>query len=147
MLSEFIQLYSRDLDRLKNEINSFKLESNIWKTEGDVKNSAGNLSLHLVGNLKTYIGKNIGNFIYERDRDAEFNLKNVPRHHIIAQVEETTDVVLKALNQMKSEDLEALHKEEVLGYAMSNKYFLMHLLTHLSYHLGQINYLRRVIEE
>src|SRR5687767_12999735 len=144
MNAEFIKIYSRDLDRLTEEIKAFKNETNIWKTTGDVKNSAGNLCLHLIGNLKTYIGKNIGNYDFIRDRDSEFNLKDVPRERLLEQIEETKEIVLKSLNQMNIENLEEPYKENVLGYTMSNGFFLIHLVAHLSYHLGQINYLRRI---
>jgi uncharacterized damage-inducible protein DinB len=147
MKDEFIKIYSRDLDRLKVEINAFRMDGNIWKTKGDISNSCGNLCLHLIGNLKTYIGKNIGNYDYLRNRDSEFSLKDVPRQKLLEQIEETKEIVLKSLGQMRIEDLEGLHKEDVLGYPMSNRFFLIHLVAHLSYHLGQINYLRRVLEE
>ncbi|KAA3438289.1 DinB family protein [Rufibacter hautae] len=147
MKSELIKLYIRDLDRFKSEIEAFQVESNLWVTKGEVKNSAGNLSLHLVGNLKTYIGKNLGNYPYVRNREAEFSLKDVPAQELVKQMEETKEVVLQSFHHLREEQLEEPHKEEVLGYAMTNQYFLIHLLAHLSYHLGQINYLRRVLEE
>ena len=146
MIADFVKLYSRDLDRLKLEIETFRLDSNLWQIKGDTKNSAGNLCLHLIGNLKTYIGKNIGNYDYVRDRDAEFSSKDIPTQRLLEQIEETKEIVVKSLGQMRVEDLEELYKEDVLGYSMSNRFFLIHLLAHLSYHLGQINYLRRVLE-
>ncbi|AKQ45940.1 DinB superfamily protein [Rufibacter radiotolerans] len=147
MTTEFTQLFSRDLDRLQAEIQAFRKESNLWMTKGDIKNSAGNLCLHLMGNLRTYIGRNMGSYAYVRDRDAEFALKDIPAEIVLNQIKETKALVVATLTQMAPEDLEAPHKEEVFGYAMSNRYFLLHLLAHLSYHLGQINYLRRVLEE
>ena len=147
MIAELCKLYARDLDKLKAEIKTFRIESNIWKTKGSIKNSAGNLCLHLIGNLRTYIGKNIGHEDYVRDRDAEFNLKSIPTQILLKQIEETKEIVLRSLSQMSAEDLEKPHKEDVLGYPMSNRFFLIHLIAHMSYHLGQINYLRRVLEE
>ncbi|WP_207435767.1 DinB family protein [Sabulibacter ruber] len=146
MKAEFIKIYHRDLDRLADEIKAFKAESTIWETTGEIKNSAGNLCLHLVGNLRTYIGKNMGNHAYTRDRDAEFNSKGIPRQQLLEQIGETKEIVLASLNQLSAESLEAPHREEVLGYNMSNRFFLIHLIAHLSYHLGQINYLRRALE-
>jgi len=122
MKAEFITIYARGLDRLKVEIKAFRMDSNIWQTKGDIKNSAGNLCLHLIGNLKTYIGKNMGNYDYVRDRDSEFSLKNIPTPSLLEQIEETKEIVLKSLSQMRIEDLEALHKEDVLGYSMSNRF-------------------------
>lgn len=146
MTNDFIKIYSRDLDRLKQEIQSFSHGENLWKTTGSIKNSAGNLCLHLTGNLNTYIGKNLGNSEYVRDRDAEFNVKNVAKDKLIHQVDNTKDVVIMALKKLGQKQLEDIYIEDVLGYKMTNGFFLIHLATHLSYHLGQINYIRRVFE-
>lgn len=146
MIDELIKLYSRDLDRLKDEMMAFRQEDNLWIVTKGVSNCAGNLCLHLVGNLKTYVGRNMGGFHYIRDREAEFNLKDVPRDKLIEQVTETRHIVLATLKKMDEKKLAAIHQEEVLGYEMTNRYFLIHLAAHLSYHLGQINYLRRILE-
>ena len=53
-------LFARDLSQLRKEIESYKNESNLWKVEHDVKNSAGNLCTHLIGNLNAFIGKKSG---------------------------------------------------------------------------------------
>lgn len=147
MIDELIKVYDRDLDRLKQEIGAFRQESNLWKTVGNINNSAGNLCLHLVGNLNTYIGKNMGHSPYVRDREAEFSLKDVPSEKLLQQVEETKAVILSTLKSMDKEKLEERHIEDSLGYPMTNSYFLIHLTAHLSYHLGQINYLRRILEK
>jgi len=146
MLEDFIKLYSRDLDRLKNEIESFQQEDHLWQITGSVKNSAGNLCLHLVGNLKTYIGKNMGYVSYLRDRDSEFSLKNIAKESLTQQVEETKDIVVTTLEKIQKEQLGERYMEDVLGYEMTTGFFLVHLAAHLSYHLGQINYLRRILE-
>lgn len=75
MINELITIYKRDLTKLKKEINSFRLEENLWKTTGSVINPAGNLSLHLIGNLNHYIGHHLGNTGYVRDRVSEFGAK------------------------------------------------------------------------
>lgn len=146
MIDELIKIYERDLDRLKLEIASFQNEDNLWEIRGNIINSAGNLCLHLVGNLNTYIGKNIGGYTYVRDRDAEFSLKNVPRENLLQQVTEVKETVLSSLKRMEEERLEEMHIENALGYPMTNSFFLIHLAAHFSYHLGQINYIRRVLE-
>ncbi|MEX2594766.1 MAG: DUF1572 family protein [Anditalea sp.] len=146
MIDELIKIYERDLNRLKQEVGAFQQESNLWETRGNITNSAGNLCLHLVGNLNTYIGKNIGHSPYVRDRKAEFSLKDVPSEKLLKQVDETKAVVLSTLKEMDQAQLEEEHIENVLGYPMTNAYFLIHLTAHFSYHLGQINYLRRILE-
>lgn len=146
MIEEFIKIFDRDLDRLKQEMELFDQENNLWKTTGSIKNSAGNLCLHLVGNLSTYIGRNMGHYDYRRDRDAEFSLKDVPKHELIRQVEVVKNWVLSTLRNMDQAKLEETYVENVLGFPMTNGFFLVHLFGHLSYHLGQINYLRRILE-
>ena len=146
MITEFAKVYDRDISRLKQEIESFKQETNLWVTTGAIKNSSGNLCLHLIGNLRTYIGKNMGNQDYVRDRDAEFNLKGVERQDLLQQIDMTRAVVGSTFANLKETSLKEFHIEEVLGYPMTNAFFLIHLTAHFSYHLGQINYLRRALE-
>ena len=146
MVDVLVKIYERDLDRLKKEIEFFNDENNLWKTIGNIKNSAGNLCLHLVGNLNTYIGKNIGRSGYIRDRDAEFSLKNVPKEKLVQHVTKTKEIVLSTLQNMTEDELKQNHVEKVFDYEMTNEFFLIHLASHLSYHLGQINYIRRILE-
>ena len=146
MIEVLIKIYDRDLERLKKEIDLFNEENNLWKTTGNIKNPAGNLCLHLVGNLNTYIGKNLGNVDYVRDRDSEFSLKNVAKEELLDKVNETKKIVLSCLRKMKKAQLEENHIENVFGNEMTNGFFLIHLAAHLSYHLGQINYIRRILE-
>lgn len=146
MKEEFIKIFDRDLGKLRQEIESFKDEQNLWKTTGHINNSAGNLCLHLIGNLKTYVGKTLGKLEYSRNRESEFNLKHIPRSLILDDIENTRFWVIKALENLKEEDLQKTYPEKVLGYEMTTNFFLIHLTAHLSYHLGQINYLRRILE-
>lgn len=146
MVRELAMIFDRDIEQVKIEIELFHLEENIWRTTGSIKNSAGNLCLHLVGNLHTYIGRNMGGYEYKRDREAEFNQKNVPRQEMVNQTSLVQERVLATLSQMDDEKLGERYVEDVLGYPMTNGFFLVHLKGHLSYHLGQINYIRRFFE-
>jgi uncharacterized damage-inducible protein DinB len=146
MITELINIYDRDLSKLKAEIEAFKNEANLWSTVGNTANPAGNLCLHLVGNLKTYIGKNLGHVSYVRDRAAEFTKTGVARSELLQQIEETRSVVISSLRLLDPSILQATYVENVLGFEMTTGFFLLHLATHLSYHLGQVNYLRRVLE-
>lgn len=146
MIDAFIKTFDRDLERLKKEIELFNDENNLWRITGNVKNAAGNLCLHLVGNLNTYIGKNMGHSGYVRNRDAEFNLKSVPKEKLVQQVTETKEIALSTLKNMTENELKQKHVEKIFDYEMTNEFFLLHLASHLSYHLGQINYIRRILE-
>ena len=75
MLTEtLIKLFKRDLGKLKEEVDSYQNEANLWIVTNDVSNSAGNLCLHLVGNLNHFIGAVLGDSGYVRQRDLEFSL-------------------------------------------------------------------------
>ena len=77
MLIETLKtIFSRDLLKLKTEIELYKKEEKLWCTDKNISNSAGNLCLHLVGNLNTYIGNEIGKTGYVRNRELEFSQKN-----------------------------------------------------------------------
>lgn len=146
MLIETLKsLFDRDLNKLKLEIESYQNESQIWAIDKNISNSAGNLCLHLIGNLNTYIGAEIGKTGYIRNRELEFSLKNVPRSELIEKIENTILVVNKALDTLTETDLEAIYPLVVFEKEMTTGFFLIHLSTHLAYHLGQINYHRRLL--
>jgi uncharacterized damage-inducible protein DinB len=139
-------LITRDLQKLKSEIESYKNESNLWRIEKKIANSAGNLCLHLVGNLNTYIGATLGQTGYVRDRDAEFSLTNISRKELIQKIVDTIAVVNKVLPTLSDETIQKEYPLLVLKEKTSTEYFLIHLTTHLGYHLGQVNYHRRLID-
>ena len=148
MLIETLKLlFTRDLEKLGTEIESYRQEENIWKTEESITNSAGNLCLHLVGNLNTYIGKEIGKTAYIRARDLEFSLKNIPRAELLNKIDDTISVVNAALDNLNESDLAVEYPVLVFEEKTSAGYLLMHLATHLTYHLGQVNYHRRLIDK
>jgi len=147
MITKSLQsLYTRDLNKLKLEIESYHNEDSIWKTDKNILNSAGNLCLHLVGNLNHFVGAQLGDSGYIRNRDLEFSLKDVPRVELIEKIEGTLVVVTSTLDKLSAEDMEKEYPLESLGYKMTTEYFLIHLFGHLSYHLGQINYHRRLLD-
>ena len=147
MLIETLRsLFSRDLTRLQNEIESYEKEQNIWKIEGQINNSAGNLCLHICGNLNTYIGKEIGNTGYVRNREDEFALKNIPREELIKKIEDTIRTVNSSLENLDEKTLENEYPVLVFDKKTSTEYLLVHLAMHLSYHLGQVNYHRRTVD-
>lgn len=148
MFIETLQsLFTKDLNKLRSEIELYKNEENIWKMEGQIANSAGNLCLHLVGNLNTYIGKEIGKTGYVRNRELEFSLKNVLREELIKKIDGANRVINVTLAEVDEKTLANEYPVLVFDKKTSTGYFMMHLATHLSYHLGQINYHRRLIDK
>ncbi len=148
MLVETLRLlFNRDLLRLKSEINLYKDESKIWIVEKNITNSAGNLCLHLIGNLNTYIGAEFGKTNYVRNRELEFSLKNISKKELIDQIDHTIIVIEMSLNNITEEELKSEHQILVFDKKTTLEYLLVHLTTHLTYHLGQINYHRRLLDK
>ena len=139
-------LFNRDLLKLKQELELYKHEENIWKVEKDIINPAGNLCLHLVGNLNTYFGTVLGNTGYVRNRDLEFSQKGVSRSELIQKTEGAMHVVDKVLGNMTDDQLKEEYPMLVYQEKTSTEFFLIHLAMHLSYHLGQVNYHRRLLD-
>ncbi len=146
MINTLTQLYLRDLEKLKTEISSFKDEKKIWEISGDIKNSAGNLYLHLCGNLQHFIGAVLGNSGYVRNRDSEFSRKNVPLTELVKEIDETNRVVKLTLESLTDAELIKIFPSNIFGEGTTTGMFLIHLATHLNYHLGQVNYHRRLLD-
>ncbi len=146
MIQHLQKIFRRDLEKLKQEINAYSKEGNLWITGKGISNSGGNLCLHLIGNLNTYIGAEFGKTGYIRNRDLEFSLKDVPKAELISKIDDTISVVEKGLGTLQEADLEKEYPVKVFAEEMSTGYFLMHLTAHLAYHLGQINYHRRLLD-
>ena len=138
-------LFERDLSKLYNEVKSYDHEKSLWSVQGEIINCGGNLALHIVGNLNHFVGAILGDTGYVRRRDDEFGLKDIPRDILLSQIEETRSMVNRTLAGMKRDDLSDIYPVEVFGSEMTTGYFLVHLHGHLNYHLGQVNYHRRMI--
>ena len=145
-MESFIAIFERDLDKLIYEIRNFKSQRNLWIIEGEVSNSAGNLCLHLLGNLNHFIGAVIGKTGYQRNREAEFSDKNIATEKLNSMVKNTKMVVIDSLKKFDTRKLNDIYPIQVFGKDMTYEFFLIHLISHLNYHLGQINYLRRILD-
>jgi len=143
MNTSLVQLYQRDLNTLKHELLAYPDEALMWKIIPGTKNSGGNLGMHLVGNLKQFIGAILGETGYIRNRPAEFEDKNVQRDQILKEIDETIEVIQTTLPKLTLSEMEKNYPVKVSGHEMTTEYFLFHLLGHLNYHLGQVNYHRR----
>lgn len=140
------KLFRRDLEKLRQEIEAYQDESKLWIVDKSIPNSAGNLCLHVVGNLNAFIGAEIGKTGYVRQRDLEFSLKYIPKSELLQKVDDTIVVVENAIDKLKDEQFNEEYPIMVFTEKMSTGYFLIHLTTHLAYHLGQINYHRRLLD-
>jgi Protein of unknown function (DUF664) len=142
--TELAALYRRDLARLVRQHDAFP-DVDLWRVLPGVTNSAGNLMLHLNGNLRAFVGKHIGGVAYDRDRPREFAATDVPRAELADALAGLLELVPRVVSEVAPERWDDIYPENVLGEPMTNRQFVVHLYGHLGYHLGQIDYLRRVL--
>ncbi len=138
-------LFERDIHKLIEELMLYKNEEDVWKIKEGISNSAGNLTLHLLGNLNHFIGATLGNTGYVRERDKEFSLKNIPRIQLVEDLRKVQEVVKDTLTRLSDKDLDKDFPVPLNDKTLPASFVLMHLLEHFSYHLGQVNYHRRLI--
>src|SRR6266700_5479402 len=137
-----IQLFERDLNKLTEEISLYPDDNSLWITKEGIKNSGGNLCLHLCGSLQHFLGAVLGNSGYVRNRDAEFSLKNITKQKLLGEIDATKVSVRDALEQVSKNELQKAFPIKVLEEPQTTEYMLLFFLAHLNYHIGQINYHR-----
>jgi len=142
--NELAAIFRRDITKLMQQVEAFP-DALLWEVTGGVTNPAGNLVLHLEGNLRHYIGWQLGKVEYQRRRDEEFGNRDVTAAEVLQRLEPVKEMVPRIVAALTGEDLSATYPENVLGGGLSTRQFLVHLIGHLNYHLGQIDYLRRVL--
>jgi len=143
MLQELSVLLLRELDALQREVERYPTDEAVWKAIPGVPNVGGTLVLHLTGNLRHFIGATLGRSGYVRDREAEFNLRDVPRRELLSQIAAARGEVAETLRNLPPAILSETYPITVNGVSLPASLFLHHLLAHLAYHLGQIDYHRR----
>jgi len=143
--NELAELFKRDLARLVQELSAFSNEETLWQVVPPITNSAGNLALHLEGNLREYIGRQLGNVPYTRRRDLEFVTTLLPKQDLIRRLQAVSELVPDIVSGLSGPALEATYPEKVFASSLSTGQVLLSLYGHLNYHLGQIDYLRRML--
>jgi len=144
LIEELHSIFLRDLGRLKDELLSFESEEAIWLARPATKNSAGHLTLHICGNLRHFVGAVIGHTGYQRQRENEFSGNKLSREELLLEIAQAEVDVTRGLEKMATSLLQQPYPLEVFGRPMTYSFFLLHLSGHLNYHLGQINYFRRI---
>ena len=138
-------LIARDLRALQRELEAYPTEASIWEVPPGISNPAGTLAVHLVGNLQHFVGAVLGGSGYVRDRDAEFATRGTSRSDLIRMINDTIEVIEATLPRLSDERLAAPYPVEVAGVRVRTDDFLTHLAVHLGYHLGQVDYHRRLV--
>ena len=145
MPTDLVPLFRRDLTRLGQQIEAFPNDDVLWRTPPQFANPPGNLVLHIEGNLREYVGRQLGNVPYARNRPLEFSTKGVSKVDLVSRVAELRQVIPAVIEGLTPEQMEKEHPEVVLEVPMSTGAFLIHLYGHLNWHLGQIDSLRRAL--
>ena len=137
--------FENHLNQLKAEIEAFPNDASLWMVPKGVANSPGNLALHLAGNLQHFVGTLLGNTGYVRDRDLEFSMKGQSKDYVLEQIEIAHNVIRSTLSSLTEEQENEIFPSDFKGKMVKVSVALSHLLAHLAYHNGQINYLRRML--
>jgi uncharacterized damage-inducible protein DinB len=138
-------ILDRDLRTLARSVEAYPDEHDLWRLPAGVDNSGGTLALHLAGNLQHFLGARLAGSGYVRDRDAEFAARDVPRAEILRRIEAARAAVAMAAATVTEEMLSAEYPDPVGGVRVSTGEYLVHLVSHFTYHLGQLDYHRRVV--
>lgn len=145
--NELASLFRRDLARLSKQIEGFPDDELLWQIVPGVTNAAGNLALHLEGNLREFVGRQLGQLPYTRNRELEFSAKGVTKQELSRRLAELSESIPPIVESLSVAQMDQEYPQIVLGSPTSTSEFLIHLYGHLNWHLGQVDYLRRILLE
>lgn len=140
------KLYNFEIENLAKEISLYSKNENLWITKENISNSGGNLVLHIIGNLNHFIGVTLLKTDYVRNREAEFGDKNLSKEFLLEQLKNAQEIVNQTFDKMTEEDILKTYPYDFMGVNTIG-FYLTRFLSHLSYHLGQINYHRRLLDQ
>ncbi len=135
----------RELQGFIREVEAFPSDDSVWHTRRGVTNSAGNLTLHVCGNLQDFVGRVLGGTSYVRNRELEFSQREGTRASLVAELRTTIGVIESVLPELTDQAMAGDYPMPLGGKTVNTTAFLVHLAAHLAFHLGQAGYLRRVI--
>jgi hypothetical protein len=145
VLSAIAALLDRDLRALQREVETYPDDASLWRPVPGITNVGGTLALHLTGNIQHYFGARLGGTGYTRDRNGEFARRNVPRSELLREIEAARAAVRAAASKISEGELSSVFPETVGGVRVQAGEYLIHLATHFAYHLGQLDYHRRMV--
>ena len=144
-MKAYKELFINNLQSLRKDIESYENEEDLWRLESDIKNTPANLCLHLCGNLKHNFGAVLGNSSYVRTRDQEFSRKGVSKEDLLKEIDGTVKMITPVLDNLKEEDINNPFPNDFFGEGQTIGSVITRLGGHLGYHMGQINYHRRLL--
>jgi uncharacterized damage-inducible protein DinB len=138
-------LILRELRAVRREIEAYPDDASVWHPVPGMPNTGGTLALHLAGNLQHFFGATLDRDGYKRDRGSEFSRREVARKELLAGLDAAAASVGRTLLSLTDDDLTGTYPESIANRTVSTGTFLLHLFSHLAYHLGQIDYHRRAV--
>lgn len=135
----------RELRAVRRELEAYPDDASVWQAIPGLPNTGGTLALHLAGNIQHFFGAILGRDSYKRNRDAEFARREVPRRELLAGIDAAIASVERTFASLTDEQLSATYPEPIANRKVSAAVFLVHLTSHLAYHLGQLDYHRRAV--
>ena len=136
---ETIERYLPRIVRCLGELS----QQQIWWRPNSASNSAGNLTLHLCGNLRQWIISGLGGAPDVRMRDAEFAERGpLPRRVLIRRLQQTVRESLQILRRLPQE---AITRHYIIqGFHVTGLSAVFHVAEHFSYHAGQIIFITKI---
>jgi hypothetical protein len=144
LLENLEMLYLREVATLGRELDLYSDDRSVWRELPGLPNPAGTLFLHLSGSLQYFFGAVLGKSGYVRDRAAEFSKRDVPRSEIKRELARARQGVKAGFANLTEEHLGQVFPVQYADAEVSTQLTLLQFLSHLTYHLGQIDYHRRV---
>jgi len=138
-------LITRELRTVQRELEAYPDEAQIWQSHPSLPNTGGTLALHAAGNLLHFFGAVYCNTGYVRNREAEFGRRDVPRAELLRSLDEAVDAVQRTCATMTEAQWDEWYPLPVANRRLRTDEFLIHLATHVAYHLGQMDYHRRLV--
>lgn len=145
LLEDLEALYLREVATLGRELDLYPDEGSVWKELPGLPNPAGTLFLHLAGSLQHFFGAVLGKTGYMRDRAAEFSRRDVSRSEIRQELSRAQQGVQAGFANLTEDRLEEAFPVIFADAELSTRLTLLQFLSHLAYHLGQIDYHRRAV--
>lgn len=135
----------RDLRALAREVAAYPDDESPWRPVPGIANGGGTLARHLAGNIRHFVGAVLGGSGYVRDREAEFGARGLTRAALAAEIAEAIAELERVMPSLSAERMAAEFPVEVGGHRFVTARWLTHLASHLGYHLGQVDYHRRMV--
>lgn len=145
LVQDLKALYLREIATLERELELYPDDASVWQDLPGLPNSAGTLLLHMAGSLQHFFGATFGGTGYVRNREAEFTRRNVPRSNIQEELVHAKMGVQIAFDNLTEDDLEQTFPVQFADAEFTIQLTLLQFLSHLAYHLGQIDYHRRAV--